>query len=68
MIVSANGYVKIEGDGCEVLADIACILRSFYQAFSDEFGKEIANEKLIEIGRLAVITDEELREELKKKD
>ena len=67
MIFSEDGHVKIEGSGIEVMADATCILHSIYQIFSDKYGKEIANEKLVEIGRLAVMTDEELREALKKK-
>ena len=67
MIISEDGHVKIEGSGIEVMADAMCILHSIYQTFSDKYGKEIANEKLVEIGRLAVMTDEELREALKKK-
>ena len=65
MIISEDGHVKIEGSGIEVMADATCILYSIYQIFSDKYGKEIANEKLVEIGRLAVMTDEELLEELK---
>ena len=65
MIFSEDGHVKIEGSGIEVMADAVCILHSIYQIFSDKYGKEIANEKLVEIGRRAVMTDEELIEELK---
>ena len=65
MIISEDGHVKIEGSGIEVMADATCILHSIYQIFSDKYGEEIANEKLVEIGRLAVMTDEELIEELK---
>ena len=67
MIFSENGHVKIEGNGIEIMSDATCILHGIHQIFSDKYGKEIANEKLVEIGRLAVMTDEELREELKKK-
>ena len=67
MIFTEDGHVTIKGNGIEVMADAACILHGLYQTFSDKYGKEIANEKLVEIGRLAVMTDEELREALKKK-
>ena len=65
MIFSENGHIKIEGNGIELIAEAVCILHSIYHTFSDMYGKEIANEKLVEIGRLAVMTDEEASEELK---
>ena len=65
MIFSENGHIEIVGTGAEVMVDAVCILHSIYHTFSDKYGKEIANEKLVEIGRLAVMTDEEVSEELK---
>lgn len=67
MIFTEDGHVTIKGIDIEVMADAVCILHGLYQIFSDKYCKEIANEKLVEIGRLAVMTDEELREALKKK-
>ena len=61
MIFSKNGYVKIKGNDSEVTADATCILRVLYQTFSDDYGKEIANEKLVELGRLAVMNDEDMK-------
>ena len=65
MIFSENGHVKIEGVWGDVIVDVECLLRSLYQKMSDEFGKEKANKTLVRIGRRAVMTDEELLEELK---
>ena len=67
MIFSENGHVKFEGNGIKLMAEAVCILHSIHQIFSDKYGKEIANEKIVEIGRLAFMTDEELREALEKK-
>ena len=67
MIFSENGHVKFEGNGIKIMAEAVCILHSIYQIFSDKYGKEIANEKLVEIGRLAVMSEEEMIEEMKKK-
>ena len=67
MIFAENGHVTIKGNGIEVMADATCILHGIHQIFSDKYGKEIANEKIVEIGRLAFMTDEELREALEKK-
>lgn len=66
MIFVENGRVKIDGTCIEIMADATCILRVVYQTLSDVYGKEITNEKLVEMGRLAVMTDEELDEELEK--
>ena len=67
MIFSENGHVKFEGNGIKLMAETVCILHSLYQTLSDKYGKEIANEKLVEIGRLAVMSEEEMIEEMKKK-
>ena len=67
MIFSENGHVKLEGNGIKLMAEAVCILHSIHQIFSDKYGKEIANEKLVEIGRLAVMSEEEMIEEMKKK-
>ena len=65
MIFSENGHVKIEGVWIDVIADVECLLQSLYQKMSDELGKEMADKTLVKIGRRAVMTDEELLEELK---
>ena len=67
MIFSENGHIKIEGNGIELMAEAVCILHSIYHTFSDKYGKEIANEKLVEIGRLAVMSEDDMIEEMKKK-
>ena len=67
MIFAENGHVKIEGNGIELMAEVVCILHSIYHTFSDKYGKEIANEKFVELGRLAVMSEEEMIEEMKKK-
>lgn len=68
MIFVENGRVKIDGTCIEIMADATCILRVVYQTLSDVYGKEIINEKLVEMGRLAVMTDEEFDEELENMD
>ena len=65
MIFSENGHVKIEGVWIDVISDVECLLQSFYQKMSDDLGKEMADKTLVKIGRRAVMTDEELIEELK---
>ena len=67
MIFSENGHIKIEGNGIELMAEVVCILHSIYHTFSDMYGKEIANKKLVEIGRLTVMSEDDMIEEMKKK-
>ena len=67
MIFSKNGQIEIEGNSIEIMAEAVCILNSIYYTFSDKYGKEIANEKLVEIGRLAVMSEDDMIEEMKKK-
>ena len=67
MIFTENGHVEIKGNGIKLMAEAVCILHSIYHTFSDKYGKEIANKKLVEIGRLAVMSEEEMREEMTKK-
>ena len=46
------------------MADATCILHSIYQTLSDKYGKEIANEKLVEIGRLAVMSEDDIEKDI----
>ena len=64
MIFSENGHVTIEGIDIEVMADAVCILHGLYQTFSDKYCKEIANEKLVEIGRLAVMSEDDIEKDI----
>ena len=65
MIFSENGHIKIEGVWIDVIADVECLLQSFYQKMYDELGEEMANKTLVKIGRRAVMTDQQLLEEQK---
>lgn len=71
MIFTENGRVKIDGTCSEILMDATCILHIVYQTLSDAYGsdaygKEMVNKMLVDVCRLAVMTDEELDEELEK--
>ena len=68
MIFVENGRVKIDGTCIEIIADATCILRVVYQTLSDAYGKEMVNKMLVDVCRLAVMTDEELDEELENMD
>ena len=65
MICSENGNVTIKGSLIDVIADATCLLHGLYQTLSDKYGKEMANKTLVDIGRRAVMNDEEATEDLK---
>lgn len=65
MICSENGNVTIKGSLIDVIADATCLLHGLYQTLSDKYGKEMANKTLVNIGRRAVVDDEEANEDLK---
>ena len=64
MIFTEDGHVTIKGIDIEVMADAVCILHGLYQTFSDQYCKEIANEKLVEIGRLAVMSEDDIEKDI----
>lgn len=59
MIVAIDGTVRIEGDEPEVFADTAQILSLIYETLKDKKSEQYAMEQLVEIGRIAVMTEEE---------
>lgn len=62
MITSMQGTTRIEGAKHEVMSEITCILRSFYETVKEREGEQQAMEQLAEMGRLAVMTSEELED------
>lgn len=60
MILSADGFVRIEGSGLEVLAETACILHAVYEKLIEKMGKEWADEQMVKLGRIAVMSSDEL--------
>ena len=60
MIVAIDGTVRIDGDEPEVFADTAMILNLIYETLKDKKSEEYAMEKLVEIGRIAVMDEDEL--------
>lgn len=66
MVISMNGTVRLEGDKTEVMAEVTLILKSFYDNVKRREGEQKAMEQLAEMGRLAVMTDEEISDEVKK--
>lgn len=65
MIISMNGTTRMEGTKNDVLAEVTCILHAVYEQLKKREGEQSAMEQLAEIGRLAVMTEEELDEATK---
>lgn len=55
--------VRIEGDMPEVCSEIECLLGSFYRNCVENYGEEVADTILVQIGRNAVMSDEERKAE-----
>lgn len=51
----------ITGELTTLLTEMTTILNKFYLEIKNSLGEDQANEYLVEIGRLAVMSDEELR-------
>lgn len=50
----------IAGELNEILSDTTTILRKVYQVTKENLGEETANEYLVKIGRMAVMSEEKL--------
>lgn len=61
MIMASGSRIIVEGSMLEVTAEMTALLRIVYKTLSEEISEEYANGKLVEIGRLAVMSEEELR-------
>ena len=62
MIICMNGTLRMEGDKAEVLAETTLILHGIYETLVKHEGEDVAREQFAEIGRLAVMTEEELED------
>lgn len=64
MIKCNLGHVEIRGSLPELLQDTVHILGSVYESIIEKHGEEIANEHIVKIGKISVITDREERDKL----
>lgn len=62
MIICGDGRVVIKGDTAGVLADFTHIIKSMREMLAEELGEEMADEQIVECGKLAYMTSEELEE------
>ena len=69
MIKVTEDTTVIAGNLTTILAEITTVLHKVYEEMKETIGEEKANEHLAEIGRLAIMSEDELKnrvEELKK--
>lgn len=61
MIKVTEDTTVIAGSLNKILSEITTVLHKVYEEMKETLGEEIANEYLAEIGRLAVMSEEELK-------
>jgi len=64
MIIAMDGTTRIEGDKNDVIAECTSILHAIYEVLVEKEGVDAANEQFVEIGRLAVMSEEDLENEI----
>lgn len=67
MIKVTKDTTVIAGELNEILSEITLVLAKVYQSMVDNIGEEEANEHLVEIGKLAIMSDEEVKEYARQK-
>lgn len=60
MIASDNGYVKIDGEVEDVLADLTLIIKHIRKLIAEQTGDDIAEELINRSFELSAISDEEV--------
>ena len=61
MIKVTEDTTVISGTLTTILSEITTVLRKVYEEMKETIGEEKANEYLTEVGRLAVISEDELK-------
>ena len=61
--INSNAMV-ISGDLDTLLSETTSLLHKLYFEMKNTLGEEQANEYLVEVGRLAVIPDEDIQDEM----
>ena len=69
MIKVTEDTTVIAGNLTTILSEITTVLHKVYMEMKETIGEELANEYLADVGRLAIMSEDELKnhvEELKK--
>lgn len=64
MVKCEGVHVQFKGHDAIIFAEVTMILRGFYQMMTEIHGEEQAKEILVDVGRYAVKSDEELNSEV----
>lgn len=62
MIKVTEDTTVISGNLITILSEITAVLNKIYKEMKETLGEEKANEYLTEVGRLAVMNEDELKE------
>ena len=66
MIKVTEDTTVISGTLTTILSEITAVLRKVYEEMKETIGEEEANEYLTEVGRLAVMSEDELKNRVEK--
>lgn len=63
MIKYENGRGQLTGTGLEILAEFTAIIKTVYKFLAETGGEAIARKTIAEAGRLALLDEDEIRDE-----
>ena len=61
MITMKHGSSHIEGSTIEIMADFTLIIKAVHEALAEEFNDEFARKTIAHCGRLAFMSDDEIK-------
>ena len=64
MVFVNDGMVALKGTKDEIIAETTVLLHEVFNTIKSKDGEQEALEQLVEIGRLAVMTEEQIVEEV----
>lgn len=65
MIKVTKDTTVISGNLTTILSEITTVLHKVYIEMKDTIGEELANEYLADVGRLAIMNEDELKDRVK---
>ena len=65
MIKVTQDTIVISGNLTAILSEITTVLHKVYIEMKETIGEELANEYLADVGRLAIMSEDELKDRVK---
>ena len=65
MIKVTEDTTVIAGNLTTILSEITTVLHKVYEEMKETIGEELANEYLADVGRLAIMSEDELKDRVK---